>query len=490
MDTSGLKPQVSLPLLPHRLKQKAPKLSTGLNSTLNQGEKQLKKNYLSLYSSSKSNPKTRNPREPKDQDLKTEDLGNSKIIIKNFKTINLANNLPGTIHNEVLESNHNLRKKEAKLLYEIQKARSDKLEIMRDLATYDYNFDRKYNLKPVLYRIKEITEVINDVQYHSTFCPVVDPADLGCYKALGASPETEDFSIKYQAPHKTKETLMQGSFIISNIPCIVNICGTKWLENLEIRLITTSRQVFQYSLNFKTFTIYKDKKNLTEILNSMLSKFYFEIADKGRLSLIYNTLHFEKFIVAILAVRGYGKCSVMFTVDNSRLNIHVLEQKEVLEVPMDVANVKSLKEITVSKLKKIVIDCVYYDKYTKEFYWQEEKNLNTIYYSRESCSKYLNEEYLREALNNKSFKVIYKFDLVLGSHVFFIEMHAFKDQIYLQARCESEIIEIPQESKYFKFLSDLQVINLFSSPSTLGKSLEIQVIVKKQFPRLFISKLK
>ena len=201
-------------------------------------------------------------------------------------------------------------------------------------------------------------------------------------------------------------------------------------------------------------------------------------------------MHSQTFKVIIYYIRGYGKCSLLLIVKSQQLHIQVIEQKEILEVPKEILLAASVKDLNLRLVKKIVTAHIYYDKYTKGFYWQDESDPSILFSSKDSHSKLLDEHYLKHALRMKRFKVLYSFTVVVQDVEFRVEMQGLKNQVRCKISSERECVEIPQESKYIKILTEMQCIDILTNPITLQTSLEIQILIKRQFPRMFSSKSK
>ncbi|OMJ68084.1 hypothetical protein SteCoe_34564 [Stentor coeruleus] len=393
-----------------------------------------------------------------------------------------------------------LERKSNEIVYDIQKAQSDKLELMRDIATYEKEFSDAYNLRNVLDKINyQSSNLLPESNLFDDVSPMVSKIQKGFYDIeedlctiCTYATECENFELKKTLYSKAKQVLFSGSFLISDIPCVVKIYGTKWLEEMDIWITTMENLTFYYFLKHNLSTLYHNEKELLDMIRKqILSKFYFIIFSQNSvLNLMYDSMHNDKFKVVIYIIRGYGKCSLSLRVLNSKLNIEVLEARVVLEVPAEVLKIRDINDVSLKFVRNIVKDHIYYDKYTKEFFWQDDADQANVYSNKEQNSNFLNEDYLKEALSMKSFKLLYSFSLTISDHQFHVELQAFKDQKKIVIFYGHEAIEIPQESKHFRLLNDLQVINVISCPITVQKSLEMNLFIKKQFPRLFTTKNK
>lgn len=455
-------------------------------------EKTRVRNYISLYSSTASKEFLR----PAEKSEHEDDTAQFKTISKKNTGIK---NISDTSAKPIKTSDglQVLQRKCSELLYDIQKAMSDKLELTRDIATYEHEFKKNKREPEALTRISELTKSIPDIDLEiseidelllSSFTKFLEITD----SQHTYQPEPEIFELKHPAYSKVKSTLLNCSIKISDIPCIAHIYGTKWLEELEITITTISNKTFKKSLKHTILSLYSTKQELFKLVSTeILTKFYFVYNHShNNLLLMHSPDHGSKFRVFSSYIRGYGKCSLSLSVNSNRLNIQVIEQKEVLEVPEEILKISKLEEVNMKAVKSIVHDFIYFDKYSKGFYWQNEKLPENVFSAKEANSNFLKEDYLKEILSMKSFKVISSFLVNIIELEFLVELHIFKQQFKIIIFYGRESIEIPQESKHFKFLIDLQWVNILLSPITLKNSLEIKMLIKKQFPRLFNLKLK
>jgi hypothetical protein len=481
--------KLSLPTLPTQpIKARAlPSHSISKPSISTLTEKARIRNYISLYSSTTLKPFSKQA-DRSDQDLEEVSTQGKSLIKLNSKIKNISE-----VSSKPADAT--LQRKSNDLLYEIQKAKSDKLELMRDVSTYEYEFSGQPFVLEKLSEIKDLAFEIPDIDLNSQSLDLLfekalkDCLDLSEVRGK-FSPEGESFDVKRSAYSKAKTTLLKCSVRISEIPCVAHVFGTKWLEELEVSILAQSSFAFKKSIKHSILSLYTTQKELSDILiNEVLSRFYFKFYNSEKtFELIYDPEHGESFKVIFFFIRGFGKCFLSLSVIHGKLYIEVIEQKEILEVPVEVLQVKNLKTLKLSVVKQIVKDFIYFDKYTRSFYWQDGKELENVFSFKESSSNLLKEDYLKELLTMKSFKIIQSFTVEVNETQFTIELHIYKQQLKLVFFYLNEAVEIPQESRHFKFLNDLQWFELKSSPKTFSRSLELKQLIFKLFSKQMGSK--
>lgn len=454
-------------------------------------EKTRVRNYFSLYSSTATKDLVKTAEKSDHED---EGTGQIKHLVKmNSGLKNISEIVAKPTKN--IDCLQALQRKCTDLIYEIQKAKSDKLELERDMATYEYEFSKSIKIFESLSKINELSKSIPDTSLEINDLDDQLSSSFTNYLRIADSPHTlqidsEVFELKHPAYSKAKSTLLTCSIKISDIPCIAHIHGTKWLEELEITISTLCNKTFKKSLKHTILSLYSTKQELQNIVTSeILSKFYFLYNhSKSSYLLMHNPDHGSKFKTFFSLIRGYGVCSLSLSVNNSRLNIQVIEKNEILEVPIEILKVNKLEEINMKTVKHLVQNFIYYDKYNKGFYWQNEIDPESVFSTKEANSNFLKDDYLKEVLSMKNFKINCNFQVYLMDMEFLVELYTYKQQHKLIIFYGRESVEIPQESKHFKFLIDLQWFNILACPTTLKRSLEIQMLIKKQFPKLFPKK--
>ena len=185
------------------------------------------RNYITLYKSS-------NPEKPKQLDqIDSDPLKIQKKRITKSIQLNVSESKDSITESSINKSF--LERKYADLVYEIQKATSDKLELIRDIATYEYNFNSQFHLKNIFERLAEFGRLM------PKSCKVKDLDVMikrieNQYQSLLVSEnldfqqefcESEDFLIKKRVHFKIKEAFLHKSIVISDVHGIITIHGTK-----------------------------------------------------------------------------------------------------------------------------------------------------------------------------------------------------------------------------------------------------------------------
>ena len=454
-------------------------------------EKARIRNYISLYSSTIIKPFS------KQADRTDADIEETSNIGKSFSKMNskIKSGLESVI--KPGDCIATLTRKSSELLYEIKKAMSDKLELMRDVSTYEFEYTQGSFVIEKLSEIRDLALGIIEFESESDNLESMfrdgfrDLAKLDDRKGKFVA-QSECFELKYPAYSKVKSTLLNCAVRISEISCIAHVYGTKWLEEIEVSILTMSNLSFKKSIKHSILSLYSTQQELTNILQSeVLSKFYFIYYSSHKtFILMHHPDHGEKFKVIFYSIRGFGNCSLSLSIFQSKLNIEVIQQKEILEVPLEILCSSSLENLDISLVKKIVRNHIYYDNCTRGFYWQDLQEPENVFSFKESSSNLLKDEYLKELLSMKSFKIIHSFSLQINEHEFTIELHSYKSQVKFLIFSDHESIEVPSESRNFRYLVDLQSFSIKSCPHTLKSSLELKLLIKKLFPRYFNIKLK
>lgn len=129
----------------------------------------------------------------------------------------------------------NLKKRLNDLLYTIQKATSDKLEMIRDTSTYEYNFAQANELTVQLARMRitakslpELESLIDGTFSENSTCEKIEKC-LNAIISLENLPEThyepeiEKYNIRKCFKVNKLDTVFQGVISVSGHNCMTNI---------------------------------------------------------------------------------------------------------------------------------------------------------------------------------------------------------------------------------------------------------------------------
>ena len=385
------------------------------------------------------------------------------------------------------ENIKNLEKLANTLLYEVQKASSDRLELIRDLSTYDNDFSKSVNLKQKLETFVALTDILPEaaslIKYSTNnekSC--FDQIKKGLIELSITNPQTnsefnecsEDFGLRKFNPGHVYRTVFKGICFISGLYAMISLTADQWLEHLHFKALLFSSQTCSLQLHQRiSNNCYTAEQITSEVRNKMLPFLYFKAKDT-QTKLKFSQKQSKDHYYTLLHVKGYQLCNVIISPKSETqtlLEVPEVEQSLFIDHTCDFSDPTSLKHL-ISDIKSHL----FYSPAKKTLLWGSSTSLFTLL---EKSSKYLNEDFVKNAtLNMGNFTQIYTFPI--NSH----KICCYSDQtkICLKFFKETQSEELQNDSKNFLFLEYLQDIDLRNSPTTLSKSLELEFLLSKLFP--------
>ncbi|CAG9320548.1 unnamed protein product [Blepharisma stoltei] len=397
-----------------------------------------------------------------------------------------------------------LKKKIDKLLYAIQKASSDKIELTRDLASYESEFSKEKQLSVELARLRvsamdlpDITYLTNGnlnenktVEKINNGLLLLGSPDLNYSNATAKNDSEIDWE-KYSTRKVLKinklDTVFQGVVQISSVNCIISIRSDQWLEVLDLTVQAFEGEQFHLNLKLSISNTYQEPDQVRSTVRNNIAPYLFFMKEQNCLNLFYDSRHSVSFFSIITKIRGYGLCSIQLTeIEEDHVHIQVDFHEEALEVlKEEITYESSIFYESISKLTRIIEQHLCYIKKSKSLYWQQDYYPGFIFSMKEDSSKFMDDEYLAEVMEMVSFVKLYSFFVVIKKVRFDIEVMGWKNYFMIKIKNEGDFIEISSDSKNYRYLRDLQSFYLEKGLNTLKTSLEFEALVRRVFPRAF-----
>jgi hypothetical protein len=282
------------------------------------------KNYIRVYSAQKSKPR----------DQSSKDFKGSELNCSHRKKN--SDNVSGVSFNN--PSIYSLEQTAKSLLYDIQKAASDKYEIMRDTSTFDYNFSNEKGLLSTFKQLHEISKPLPDSSnlirdiimqessfYNSLLKGITNISSLKTNLLKDYYDEIEYFGIKKKNSAQKLNTVYKGNFIISGVRSIVSLTSDKWLENLHFSTCTLDGFKCNLKTTQNTSTSYYTSSEITNIVKKKLLPCLSYGIKNDEIFLIFDPYQNKNYYNMLSKIRGYKTCIVRVTIKN--------ESNILLEVP-------------------------------------------------------------------------------------------------------------------------------------------------------------
>ncbi|OMJ87237.1 hypothetical protein SteCoe_11080 [Stentor coeruleus] len=436
------------------------------------------KKYIRVYSA------RRNPsREATQRQLKNVDLNSSINPHKTSHEASRQSFRPTSIYY--------LQQTSKSLLYDIQKAGSDKSELIRDISTYDYNFSNEKNLFTTLHKLNstskgfpESVELLKQSSINESLH--YEDLNQGLTKfhkikpIINLKPEsfTEDFGVKKVSSAHLQSNVFQGSTTISGIYSIISLISDKWLENLTFKVQTLDGLNFGLQMTQTMSNSFYSSAQLVQAVKSKLLPFLVFRIEKSIISLHFDPSQGINMRTFLIQLKGHELCNVIAIIKSLThiiLDVPDLEHSLSFEVPEEMKDI--IKDQR--KLAREIQNKLMYCKKKKTLLWGK---TNTLFESSEVGSRFFDENYVKSTMDLEQYNQLYVFDY--PKYNTRIACFEYKDRNFLRISCDRECAEIDAKSKHYAFLQDMQSFSMTRSPKTLASSLELEVILIKMFPRL------
>jgi hypothetical protein len=365
--------------------------------------------------------------------------------------------------------------------FETIKAKSDLLELKRDLATYELNFilsfqshQQKQSLqnhftllssKIVDFNLETVgTDLLKNLQ---KALKIPDPIKSNLPKL---SFKQESFPVKHLKTH-SKPEIFEGFIKISETLVLAKVQSSSLSNHVILFCLgtKTGRLVIEKALTEKS----SEKYSL--VLKKDLLRHCFLIHFQNEVSFGYDPLHSVTFSIISVKIKGLGLVSVRLEpeeegvkVEVVRYNLRCFLEKE--KIQSFWTEKKNFELFDISKISSFLQNfLVYYKK--KLYFWEKSK----IFESREENSYLLNEERLSQIFCNY-FKQKAKFLLrVNGKQVSVTVLDSTGIKVSIKRREKAYL-----GPEHISFLEGLQSLSILKNPLTLSKSLELKHLIIKQ----------
>lgn len=381
------------------------------------------------------------------------------------------------------------------LSYDIQKALSDKLELIRDLSTYDHEFTTNCNVFLTLHKIHNLAgplpDTVQDIEKaRENEQKCFENVNFGISKVALMKPgrnmdlqvETEKFAMKKRNLTQLLCPVFEGFTVISGVRCMVLLKSDKWLENLNFQVETLDGSSYMLSRTQNMSNSYYTPKEIFRVIQDKVLPFLTFRIEKQKVQLKFDPLQGLQHYTILSHIKGIGLCNLQVRVrsENSlTIEIPSLEQSLNVSTPQDAFELFENKISLTRVIKKNLI----YSKPLKTLFWE---NFLEVFNRKDKISKLFDEDYLKSVMDMGHFYQVYSIKIEkIGVRV---DCFAYKEQIILRATCDKETMEIDAMSKNYAFLQDFQCFSILKCPETLRRSLELEMLLFKMFPHSFKGK--
>lgn len=391
-----------------------------------------------------------------------------------------------------------LKREAEDLTYLVTKAASDKLELMRDLATYEHSFGTAVGLSERLLELRSHAAqlpTIFDTLNSSLLCERHAYSELRAgLDLIGKRTSTARPTTLSELPVRSalelrkiseafrSRLLYSGSTVISNLPCLVTVSGDGLFRNLKITAQTLSGALFRMSVQQDLLA----RQSLTTglqirkaVKSLILPRLHFT-AERNAMKLHFDPDCGLTFVSLIVEVRGWGEglVTVWLTESATDVIVELSIAKDRLQVPMcEFTQGNSLFPCDLQATARILTRKLLWTP--EEVQWVETGNRDKAFLQKEHHSKFLNDDYLTEVFQILSFQLVAVERTQVEGLAVKVEVLAHKKMVRLRLSTEEKSWDLDSGSPDLLFLTSLQAMDLFTGRTTLLESLEFRTVVKK-----------
>lgn len=395
------------------------------------------------------------------------------------------------------------RQKLFHIMNEIKKIKSDKIELTRDLATYEASYSIHTELTTKLHQFKGFARSLPDIYANLSLMASKETEILAQINSelqtihnleiefMNSKECKEDIHLeKYRVKlhsdvHKIK-TVFTGVRKISGKRCIVSICADSLFRKIEVNITTEEGKSFKkYTIPARSSIINQIKQNkLTDseiasrILNHMYLLYY-----ENRLNLNYDEDCSVSFFTVCMYIKGLNhEISLILKQEDDIILIILTEPYVEKRVPcveilknqnLSIDRLDQVQKVLKSRLKCFQEVGVYsLDWLTHE---------NNSFKEKDSISRLLDVEYINTQIAEETFLIYRVFKKELYNKKLSIKLLRCKEILKFRLKYKQRVIYLEQDTKEFKFLSALQGASLMDSPLTYVKSIEFDKTILKLF---------
>jgi len=484
------------PQYPSRISTAANSLLPG-NSSLNQSRSRIDKSaeriatYITVYGRKSGSDRSSRTSRTSFRSQKSEDpppLESRPISRRTHVTVTAASvpepPAPGNIRS--------LQRQTEALREEICRAVSDRLDLYRDLASYECLFDRKTGLGERLGQIQRTAEGLPDVMVSLSYVSNTSESmlktlqtDLNRLSAIKPHQQNQDKSRLKRVKIGLRDVntrhyvtnQYRGCVEISGIKTLVQISSDLTLDHFRVHAQTLDgfgfSMSFAYSIGLEISPVHSIKQKLLPFLHI--------VSQNHHWSLHFDPVYGSAFRTVIAKPRGldFPLCLVLVE-DEDSVTIRSEDLDCFLSVPISAFTAcESVFDMTAIEVKRLLEKQLFLRKEPVQMVWLEEAN--ALFAGKEKGSKLMDAEYLSEALGDFVLVLMAKDEVEVDGVRFGVEIYAHRTVERLRIVQEDHAIEVEEGGRQLAFLKEMQFGLLHKQPKTVFRSLEMATVIRALF---------
>lgn len=406
---------------------------------------------------------------------------------------------PQTSGNKEKQKNPEEVKKKTELLYEISVAKSDRIEILRDLSTYEYELSNKIHLQDrldtltsSLGTLPQMFEKLQDISSENQVISMrINEGFTELHSltqsSIDLSYKSEKFPVRPYSTLRKMRLLYTSLKIISGTRVIISVKGDSFLENFLVSIMTTEGEVCSnvaIKLDILAVDTLNQKVEVNTAIEQKIIPHLYLIYHNRTLQLEFDENFPNDKNSVIINLKNFGRTSVFVWQADESIFLHVTDPKYEKKINKSqlLSFEQSLSQIPLPALAKSLSAHLRYSSNRTEFEIEWLDSVSAYFYKKETTSNLMNEDYIKESLGTQSFARIWDEEVQINGTKYFVQCLAYHTLKKIVVKTiGGKSLEIAPETQAYKFISNLQSIDLSKHPATLCNSLELRKLIKSFF---------
>lgn len=386
----------------------------------------------------------------------------------------------------------NLKIRVEKIKYDIFLSKSDKIELMRDLATYECSMGKSVDIVTQLVNIHSTSNSVPNInegltqisQNHDNMRQVMKEGlkrmnDLELdyntkLMQVSCSFERETDEVRKYSKARTFKHLFSCVRRLSGIYSVIKISGDWSLENFHLDVQLASGHAFstRISLNLMESSL-SSKDVVKKIQEKLLPKLFLTLTSE-QLILNWDQSYNQDFLSIIIELKGSPVYVNMLVIrpEDEYMHLSISHPVSSLRIPKKyITESYSIFKVPTHKLCRVFSTHLRYNIYEHSLEWLEDSSL--IFQGRELYSPLMDTEYIINRCGINLFQPISIQNILVKGIEFKVEILSFKEMCKVKIISSDRVYEFSSEDDDFQILTDLQFPDIRKSPQTFMRSIEL-----------------
>jgi len=379
-------------------------------------------------------------------------------------------------------------------------ARSDLIELKRDLATYEAEFAKGTNLPSCLIRLSgmanglpQILESLAQIQDNEQ--KLVQELHEGL-KYLNSQetelhlhpipPATLTLEAHGLRPSQSLSDFLifQGSSSVSGVAVLMKVTGNFYYKTVTVNLQTLSGESFFLRIEMPKQVACDIKQSFK---TKILPRFYF-ILEEHELKLCYHERCGEDFLALVVDLKGYQYFvnTVFLTQNGYEVTVRLQDCAASIIVSLELLTGRdSIFEESHQKLCRMLSHHLLLNEDLALLEWYD--SVTQLFSVKENESKLMDETFVTAFMNRDDFVPFFKGDVIIKGTTYGVLMLVCRNRTKFEITKDFTTKTIHPRSAIMRFLCELQFGDLSESVQTLLYSLEFQEALLRLFSQPLLS---